>query len=306
MNILVTGATGLIGSRIVRHLLKDSHEVTGLSLRGGNIDKAAAPRFSLIACDLAGEGEILTRLPGQAYDAVIHCASQQPREGLCYPSYHRANVTTLDLLLDWMGRYDTRNIISLSTVAFHEFSSLSEMPMDESSPVNPSNFYALSKYTAEQLLRIRAEQEGFHALCLRLPSVFIEEQKGGIVHTYYEQARSGKNVEIYGEGRYKRNLIYIDEILQGIDKGLICIRDMRGFHPLLLGGTESLSMKEIAEHIYHRLRSSGRIRLVPTEPPIPGHWIFNLSAARAKLGFEPADPRQRLNLYLENMQRMLL
>lgn len=304
MNILVTGATGLIGSRIVKGLLYRGDMVTGLSRSGKvryskQIVKHSA--FRLIKCDLGQKQDLFCQIPQVNYDAVIHCASQQPRKGLGYTAYHQANVQAIDHLLDWMKESGIQKVISLSTVVFHAFPEHGEAAYNEKAPVDPQDFYALTKYAGEQLLKVRTNLNGFHVICLRLPSVFLEEQIGGIVHTYYEHAVEGRDLELYSGGKYKRNLVYIDDVFQGILKSLDRIDSIKGFNVFLLGSEQSWSMKEIAEYIYRKTKSSGKIIPASSDAPVKGHWVLDLTAARENLGFRPAKIEKSLDLYIDNM-----
>ncbi len=304
-NYLVTGATGLIGSHISRELLNSGNKVTGISLSGKNKYLSKIKTFEnlrLIECDLSNRKE-LNNIPQDEYDAVIHCASMQPRKNIGYLDYHLANVLALENIIKWMLSKSVRNIIFLSTVVFLKFAKEQEIIMNEKSDVDPSNFYSLTKYTAEMLLKIYAIKEGLNAICLRLPSVFMEEQVGGIVHTYYEHAVLNKDLELYSKGRFKRNLIYIDDVVKGVLKSLKMIKSSKGYQAFIIGSKHSLSMKKIAEIIYEKVKSTGKIIPVDKEASVAGHWIFDLTKASKCLGFQPSNFENKIDLYIARMEK---
>ncbi len=305
MKILITGATGLIGSRIMEYLLNRGDLITGIS-NSGNLenfsDKFRLTDIILLKCNLCELPNLNEILPDAFFDVVIHCASQQPRKTLSYQKYHQGNVQILDNLLTWMRNRSIKNIIYLSTVVFLDFTENEMCLLNENCPVFPSNYYSLTKYAAERLLDIRSTTEGFNTVCLRLPSVILKEQKGGIVQTFYSHAIGNKDIELYSHGKYKRNIIHIDDIIQGVVKSLDKLNKFKHFNLFTLGSKDSLPLKTIAEYIYRKTNSTGAILPVNTPTHPKGHWAFDLTAAKQALNFIPATIYEGLDKYFLSMR----
>lgn len=72
MKALVTGANGLIGANLVRELLRDGHQVTGLVRGGSDLSAIAGLPVRLVAGDVLDPGSLGGAAAGQ--DVVFHTA----------------------------------------------------------------------------------------------------------------------------------------------------------------------------------------------------------------------------------------
>lgn len=301
--VLITGCRGFIGRRLGPYLQRQGYQVLGLDRQPVAAD--AEPSLSrYYAADLA-HLDPSTLLRSEAILAevglIVHCAAQQPRPDLPLAAYLEANVLGLDQVLKLASKVGCKKLIALSTAASFAFPLEQPEAVTETSPVHPQNDYGLSKYFAEQVLRLRAEQEGLNVVCLKLPSVFVEEQPGGLVHTYAAAALAHRDVELFSQGRYRRSLIYMDEVLQGIGQACSSVAELPGYHDFILATRDAWSMREIAAYIYTKLESRGRILPVEREAPVRGHWVLDCSKAERLLGFQAATTEAGLAAYLARL-----
>lgn len=150
MRILVTGASGFVGGRLVELAAGAGHEVFGLGRR--RLD-----RSDYASVDLGTTSpDQLPSLPWRP-DAVIHCAARAapyaPRK-----AYERDNVTATRAVVDWcerLGRDGGRPRlvhVSSSSVLYKDGD---QLDLTEESPVAPpfANDYARTKAAAEGIIR---------------------------------------------------------------------------------------------------------------------------------------------------------
>ena len=82
MRVLLAGASGAIGRRLVPQLLEAGHHVTGLTRGKGALPGSGA---EWIVADLLDREAVLTAVEGEEFDAVIHQATDLARPPLSYP-----------------------------------------------------------------------------------------------------------------------------------------------------------------------------------------------------------------------------
>lgn len=295
MRILITGAGGFVGSRARRLLTGAGHDIIGV-----DVPSTAAQADGLIAADLARPNG-LDAVGGQPIDAVIHCASQQPRTEATWEDYYRGNVVLLQHVLDWMGQRETPRIVTFSTAVVYGHTALPVL--DESSPVQPNNFYAISKLMAEHLLRYRCHAEGLHGICFRMPSVYGPGQIGGLVHTYYQHAKERKPLALFQQGRLQKNLLHVDDVVRACALALENNERREPFGLYLLGSANSMTTRGIAEYIFRRLEVSTPVTGVDQASQADIDWVFCLDRVRAALRFEPRPLEAGLDQYLAEMER---
>lgn len=92
MEVFVTGATGLIGSAVVRSLAEAGHEVTGLLRSAGKRGQLSALGARAVYGDMTIPASY--RSAAAEHDALVHCAFRQEGDSV------GADRTTLDALLD--------------------------------------------------------------------------------------------------------------------------------------------------------------------------------------------------------------
>jgi len=140
MRIVISGATGSIGSRLMERL-SPLHDVVGL---GRNPDKISemAQRYSMKACDLES-GEFERVMAGA--DAFIHCAAFAAPKGKA--GQFQKNVDIVNAMIPALKNHDVFTIFLSSASVFDE------MPRETvmTSPwVRPKALYSKSKFDAER------------------------------------------------------------------------------------------------------------------------------------------------------------
>lgn len=154
MKVLVTGATGLIGSCVCRLLVEDGDEPVGLVRAGSDCRSLEANGIAVVEGDVSSAVDVLWAAEGCS--AIVHSAAglggatQDPLE-------HRVtNVDGTRHALDAGARLGIR-VVALTTALYLDFSST----LTESSPVAPStppDPYTATKAEAHAEAMARAAQ----------------------------------------------------------------------------------------------------------------------------------------------------
>lgn len=166
MHILVTGGAGYIGSTTSAHFLQAGHSVTVYdSLVKGH--RAAVPdRAHFIQGDIGDRAALDVLFQTQRFDAVVHFAAFiEAGESMEKPDkYFHNNVGKSQVLLDAMLAHGVTRLVFSSTAAVYQSS---RNPLDEDSPIGPTNVYGETKLMIEQMIRWYHRQLGLRYAILR-------------------------------------------------------------------------------------------------------------------------------------------
>jgi nucleoside-diphosphate-sugar epimerase len=208
--VLVTGATGFVGSELCATLAGLGLEVRAMVRR-----PFPSPRARITVVTAALEDEAAIRDAVAGIDAVIHLAGRAHflhDTAADAAAYRRVNVEGTRLLAERALDAGARTFVLASTVKV----------MGEGGPVRyteamtpaPADPYAESKLEAEALVRQLAQQRGVHAPILRLPLVYGPRVKGNMLRLFAQVCR-GLPLPL-GAVRNQRSLLYLGNLCAAI------------------------------------------------------------------------------------------
>lgn len=153
MKILVTGATGFLGSHIVESLKKNGHEVRALARRTSDLRHLQGVGAEITFGDVGDYESLLSAARG--VDAVIHAAAiVMPGWGK-WEDYEKANVNGTKNALDASEQAGIKRFVYISSFTVTGTVCNAEHPVDETEPSNltctPDTYYDYAKLLAEQL-----------------------------------------------------------------------------------------------------------------------------------------------------------
>lgn len=165
--VLITGASGFVGSYLAADCVKRGDEVYGLMRRRakGEIPRNIIerkldrePNFHTVEGDLTDSTAVMAALSKAEPDVVFHLAAQAyvPRSFACPEETIRTNITgTLNLLEAVANNFDDfwpRVVFAGSSEEYGAVQPV-DLPLDEDSPLNPVSPYAISKVAGDYLMR---------------------------------------------------------------------------------------------------------------------------------------------------------
>ncbi len=262
MNILITGGAGFIGSELGKFLLKEGHNVKILdNLEYGyreNFEDNENLKKSFILADVR-EKKFLQYL--QDIDVVYHFAgiSSLPE---CESNPSKAfdiNTTGVANVLNAIRQSNVKRFIFASTSAVYENNPSSEMHK-ETDVVNPNLIYATTKYCSEQICKSFAQNYDMDIIICRFFNVFgphqdFKRKYPPFTSFLIREALAGRISTIYNTDDCKRDYIYINDLMQYLNKMLLCEKKYCAEIFNLATGN-AYSALEIAQTIYSILEKT--------------------------------------------------
>lgn len=232
MRVLVTGATGFIGRRLIA-FLRTRHETIAVLRRAD--DAAALGAAAWVLADLAGplDADVLPA----GVDAVVHLAQANVPFPEAAPELFAVNVAATLGLLDWARRASVPRFVLASSGDVY---GPHRTPRRESDAPAPASFYGATKSAAETIAQAYA---GYLSPCiLRLFRPYGPGQSGRLLPRLAAAVRRGEPVATGLDGGPRLNPIYVDNVLQVIERAL-----GGSFAGIVnVAGDETVTLRELA------------------------------------------------------------
>src|SRR5438105_1098791 len=276
--VLVTGGAGFIGRAVVRALLAEGHEVTVADLRA--FPDPAVRSVTGDLCDPDVPGRALR--PGT--DVIIHLAAitsvlasvQDP------VSTHRLNVDATARLLELARENEVGTFLLASTNAV--VGNVGRAVISEQTVLRPLTPYGATKAAAEMLLGSYANCYRITGAALRFSNVYGPgmEAKDSFIPRLMRAARDGEGVQVRGDGSMLRDVVHVDDVVQGT---LAAWRAGRN-GPLILGAGRSVSVSDMVATARRVTGAAIPAEHVPVGNGEMPAVVLDISAATA-LGYRP-------------------
>jgi len=237
--VLVTGGAGFIGRRVVRALLQEGYPVTV-------VDQQAFPDPAVrsVTGDLCDPG-VCESAVTEDTSTIIHLAAiTSVLKSVDDPvATHRLNVDVTARLLELSREHNVESFLLASTNAVT--GNVGDAVITEGTVLRPLTPYGATKAAAEMLLFAYSNSYGIRGAAIRFSNVYGPgmEAKDSFIPRLMRAARDGHGVEVRGDGTMKRDIVHVDDLIQGI------FAIWRSGHtgPVILGSGTSVSVMDMVE-----------------------------------------------------------
>jgi UDP-glucose 4-epimerase len=209
MRILLTGASGFIGSHLLTHL--QEHDVVALTR--SPLQYSAAHVTNVVATH-ADSTAIRGALNG--CHSVMHLAAQSnPQRANADPvECIECNVTFTTRLAHLASLEEVPHFVFTSSALVYGAPAV--LPITEHTLPTPNGVYAASKFAAEVVL----QQTHPHVSLLRLFNVFGPGQTGTLVPALIEQFSAGKQPTLQGDGSQVRSFLFVEDCVDALRRAV--------------------------------------------------------------------------------------
>jgi nucleoside-diphosphate-sugar epimerase len=218
MKILITGASGFIGSFIVEEALKRGFETWAAVRKSSSREWLKDERIHFIELNLSSKAQLVEQLRGMDFDYVVHAAGVT--KCLNKADFHRINTEGTKNLAEALleVKMPLKRFVFVSSLSI--FGAIKEQEpyeeIRESDTPQPNTEYGRSKLEAEQFLATTT----LPYIILRPTGVYGPREKD-----YFIMAKSIKGHSDFAVG-YKRQditFVYVKDVVQAVflalDKG---------------------------------------------------------------------------------------
>ena len=217
--ILVTGASGFIGSNLTRNLIKTEDQVNILVRKKSNLWRIndVISECNVHTVDLLDFEEIRNIISKVKPEIVYHCASfgvYQNQKDISKMTQTNV-VGTSNLLMALRENSELERLVNLGSV--FEYGSKSNS-IKETDPTQPFDSYSVTKVSQTKLVEEYSSQKKLPAVTLRIFTPYgIFEEPGRLISDLMVATVKKKPLKIRSR-KSKRDFVYIDDVTSALIK----------------------------------------------------------------------------------------
>jgi dTDP-glucose 4,6-dehydratase len=294
--IMVTGGAGFIGANFILFWLKEHPEDSIINFDkltyAGNLENLKDiennTNYKFIKGDITNPEEVNSALTG--VDTIVHFAAESHVDRSIHdPSpFVMTNVIGTQILLDAALKSNIKRFHHISTDEVFGALDLSDTnKFNERTPYNPRSPYSASKAGSDHLVRAY-----YHTYNLPITITNCSNNFGPyqfpekIIPLAITNLIEGKKIPIYGDGKYVRDWLYVEDHIRAIEK--VLAGGKIGETYVVGGLTEDIPNIEIAKKIIKLLgKSDDDIEFVTDRPGHDRRYAVDWTKIKRELGWEP-------------------
>ena len=270
--VLVTGGAGFIGSHLVERLLNDGKSVVVIDdFSTGSLENLRAfkknPRLKIVRAKISDCKE-LPKLAAKA-EFIFHLAATVGVELVVKSALHvlETSFHEAEILLKAAAKHSTPVLLT-STSEVYGKSAKPGFGEDDDLLIGPPGqsrwSYACSKLTDEFLALAYAREKKLPVPIARLFNTDGPKQTGRygmVLPRFIAAAKKNAPLKVFGDGKQTRCFCLVNDVVEALVRLQDC-RRARG-EIFNIGGTEEVSMLELAQLVVKTLGSKSKIELIP-------------------------------------------
>jgi UDP-glucose 4-epimerase len=297
--LVVTGANGFIGRRLVTLALAGGWSVTALTRNVDWLQSLSDERLMVRQWDIQHTMQQMDVLEGA--DAVCHLAAFIPPDhtsALYAEQCYQANAYGTLTLLEATLKANVQQVVYFS--AGNCYAPLDRLARESDAlyPAHRATFYLVSKLVGEVYAEHYRLNHNLRVTSLRVSSPYGPSMNPqSLVPRFVERARRGLPIEVHDGGRYSVDLVYVDDVVSAALEAI-----QRRVDGILNIGSGTLSSTlDVARQAVTLVGATpDLIQVLPDtgQSAARGYSGLNITRARTVLGYTPTTLSDGMRQFL--------
>ena len=315
---LITGGAGFIGSHLADHLLSRGDHVIAIDNlstgRHENVEHLLGrPDFEFVLGSILN-ADLVDDLVARS-DAIFHLAAavgvelivQRPLESLT------TNIRGSEIVLEKAHKYGSRVLVT-STSEIYGKNTSDRLTEDDDrilgSPLKSRWSYSEAKAIDEILAYTYWKEKGLRSVIVRLFNTVGPRQTGFygmVIPRFVHQAIRGEPVTVFGDGTQTRCFCSVGDVVPAL---VTLIEHPEAYGRVFnIGGTEEISIAELARKVVDLVGSDSKLRFVAYEDAYEEGFedmqrrVPDTTRVRQLIGFEPTATLDEVIVMVAKEQR---
>ena len=326
-SVLVTGAAGFVGYHLVLELLEtvpgikivgldnmnDYYDVSIKDFRLGEIDKKIKEKsgasWEFIRGDISDKELVDSCFKKYCFDVVVNLAAQAGvRYSITNPdAYIKSNIIGFYNILEACRSFPVKHLVYASSSSV--YGTNKKIPYSTEDKVdNPVSLYAATKKSNELFAHSYSKLYNIPSTGLRFFTVYGPAGRPDMAYFgFTNKLINNEDIEIFNFGNCKRDFTYVDDIVEGVKRIMMCAPEKENgedglpvppYRVYNIGNSSPENLLDFVDILQQELVSAGVLpedydfeahkKLVPMQPGDVPVTYADTSALERDFGFRPS------------------
>lgn len=279
--ILLLGASGLLGTEVIRRQRRSDIKILGLYnehfIEPGLLKRCSAKRLNLL-----DRKTFESAISGFKPHVIVNCATRIFKEQSCDALLDacRINAGFNFILLELCRKYSVKKIINCSSVSVY---SPGRRLHSEEDIARTADYYGLTKLLGEEVLKAGSGEAGIQVVNLRFCGLYGIKRKSGAVYNFLKEAlikgflRVPKSQALF-------QFLPASEAAEAV--WLAVFKKTSGFVTYNIGLKKPVTLFEVVNQIK---RLVPQVKIIKTDDTIAQMPLMNIRKAQRGLLWKPRD-----------------
>jgi len=223
MRVMITGGAGFIGSHLCDDFVDNKNEVIVITRNSSKLDNISHLDGKIVVerVDITDYDRLGAVIEKHKPDTIIHLAGETSHSKSFENPMYDVDVNSKSTLciLEKIRQLNLKCRFILGST-FIVIGRPTSLPVNEESQCNPTTIYGANRLASEIYCRIYHNVYGLDTVVFRITNSFGPREKHvankNAINFLIYRAFKGEEITIYDEGKFFRDLVYVNDVVSAI------------------------------------------------------------------------------------------